>query len=68
MSGAREWQERDDLGAIREMREETGFHIAASLQQIGVRYEYLARSRVAVPEGTVDIRLGSIPSEKGLSS
>jgi 8-oxo-dGTP pyrophosphatase MutT (NUDIX family) len=39
VSGAPEWQERDDQGAIREVREETGFDIAASFQQIGVRYE-----------------------------
>ena len=38
VSGAPEWDENDDEGAIREAREETGFAIAESLKQIGFRY------------------------------
>jgi 8-oxo-dGTP pyrophosphatase MutT (NUDIX family) len=39
VSGAPEWGETDDEGAVREVREETGFDVADSLQPIGFRYE-----------------------------
>lgn len=39
VSGAPEWHESDNEGAIREVQEETGFAISGSLQQIGFRYE-----------------------------
>ncbi|HMF87451.1 MAG TPA: NUDIX pyrophosphatase [Gemmatimonadaceae bacterium] len=39
VSGAPEWHESDDEGAIREVREETGFAIAGALQPIGFSYE-----------------------------
>jgi 8-oxo-dGTP pyrophosphatase MutT (NUDIX family) len=39
VSGAPERHESDDEGAIREVREETGFAIAGSLQPIGFRYQ-----------------------------
>ena len=39
VSGAPEWHETDDEGAIREVLEETGFEIAESLQPIDFRYE-----------------------------
>ena len=41
VSGAPEWGETDDEGAIREVREETGFSVASSLQPIDFRYELL---------------------------
>ena len=39
VSGAPEWHESDDEGALREVLEETGFAVAESLQPIGFRYE-----------------------------
>lgn len=39
VSGAPEWHEIDDEGAVREVREETGFAVAEILQPIGFRYE-----------------------------
>ena len=41
VSGAPDWHESDDEGAIREVQEETGFAIAGNLQQIGFRYVLL---------------------------
>ena len=39
VSGAPEWEESDAEGAVREVREETGFAVEGSLRQIGYRYE-----------------------------
>jgi 8-oxo-dGTP pyrophosphatase MutT (NUDIX family) len=44
VSGAPEWAETDDEGAIREVREETGFDVADSLRRIDVRYDLLRES------------------------
>jgi len=44
VSGAPEWDETDEQGAIREVREETGFSVADSLQPIDFRYELLRES------------------------
>lgn len=39
VSGAPEWAESDEEGAIREVHEETGFSVASTLQPIDFRYE-----------------------------
>lgn len=44
VSGAPEWDETDDEGAIREVREETSFDVAESLRRIDFRYELLRES------------------------
>lgn len=44
VSGAPEWGESDDEGAIREVREETGFRVASDLRRIDFRYELLRES------------------------
>jgi dATP pyrophosphohydrolase len=44
VSGAREWGETDDDGAIREVREEAGFDVAESLRRIDFRYDLLRES------------------------
>jgi dihydroneopterin triphosphate diphosphatase len=41
VSGAPEWGETDEQGAVREVFEETGFRVADTLQQIDFRYELL---------------------------
>lgn len=39
VSGAPEWGESDEEGAVREVSEETGFSVASTLQPIDFRYE-----------------------------
>jgi 8-oxo-dGTP pyrophosphatase MutT (NUDIX family) len=44
VSGAPEWGETDDEGAIREVHEETGFCVEGSLRRIDFRYDLLRES------------------------
>lgn len=44
VSGAPEWGETDDEGAIREVREETGFDVSVTLLRIDFRYDLLRES------------------------
>jgi len=48
VSGAPEWDETDEQGAIREVFEETGFEVGGSLQALDFRYELL---RAEDPDG-----------------
>ena len=48
VSGAPEWEETDEQGAVREVAEETGFDVADSIRPIDFRYELF---RAADPDG-----------------
>jgi 8-oxo-dGTP pyrophosphatase MutT (NUDIX family) len=65
VSGAPEWQESDEQGAIREVHEETGFDVAASLQRIGFRYELHREDDLdgAQWEGLYGPNVDAIPEE-----
>jgi diaminopimelate epimerase len=39
VTGAPEWEESDEAGAVREVLEETGFDVSGSLRAVGARYE-----------------------------
>lgn len=47
VTGAPHPHESDDEAAVREVREETGFDVSASLMPLGVEYEYRLSSEVA---------------------
>jgi 8-oxo-dGTP pyrophosphatase MutT (NUDIX family) len=47
VTGAPHPHESDDAAAVREVREETGFDVSASLMPLGVEYEYRLSSEVA---------------------
>jgi diaminopimelate epimerase len=43
VTGAPEWDESDEAGAVREVLEETGFDVSGSLRATGARYELSVR-------------------------